>query len=141
MVSVTVTTIASSLLFFRDRIFAFFQELGLEFLNDQRRCLTLIDVFLLGSFAKERLVSIFDHMLGSRVIEKWNDFCPFCSHTLHELKNSQILLSTPFSFLDILIQMVLPSLSTLFRCFEVLPFRKLIKILGDLIPFSDLMLP
>lgn len=65
MVSVTVTTIASSLLFFRDRIFGFFQEPCLEFLNDQRRCLTLIDVFLLGSFAKERLVSIFDHMLGS----------------------------------------------------------------------------
>ena len=79
-------------------------------------------------------------MLGSRVIEKRNYFRPFGSHAFHELKDSQVLLSAPFTFLDVLIQMILPALPTLLWSFEVLPFRKLIKILGNFVPLADLVL-
>ncbi len=54
-----------------------------------------------------------------------------------ELEDNQVLLGTPIALPDSLIEMVLPSFTTLLGSLEELAIGEAVKLLGDLIPLSE----
>jgi hypothetical protein len=66
-------------------------------------------------FGDEGVIPVFDHMLRSLVVEDVPHFRPFLSVLSDELDDFSILLLSPVSLDLTFIQVILPSLTTVFR--------------------------
>lgn len=89
----------------------------LQFLNHS---LILCNIFIFHQFTDDGLIPVFDHVLSPNLFKKRHNAGPVAAGLLHKLKDDLVLLSGPLSLLDLVVEVVLPALSALFRGFEAL---------------------
>lgn len=80
--------------------------------------------------------SILDHVLSAFVLELEGDLRPFPALFKHEIEDYQILVDVPSSMSNLLVEVVVPMLSALFRGFEVTAFWFEKYLSGNICPFE-----
>ena len=80
----------------------------------------LLFSFLFASLGlwNQWVITIFYHMLGSWISQKFHNCCPFFSLIHDLLKNRVIFIKRPWSFVFGFVKMIEPSLSAMFGRFE-----------------------
>jgi hypothetical protein len=79
-------------------------------------------------------------MLSSKVVKQRNDSSPLCPIPLYLFEKNQILLSSPLSFIDLIVQMILPTLTALFWSLKIMTLWLEVEIFGNLVPLSFWMI-
>lgn len=116
-----------------------FHILGKLLVNPIGNILFLL-LFVALVFADQWIITIFDHMLSSGLMQKWDDLGPFLSVLTDKLKNDEILVSSPVSMYFVAVKMVEPSLPAVLRWPEDGPVGDIEHFLGDLVPFAGFLL-
>jgi hypothetical protein len=80
-------------------------------------------------------------MLSSGIFEQGDNPSPLGPILLNFLEHYAILLSSPLSFGYLIVEVVLPTLSTLFGTFEMASFGFEVELFSNLIPLAFFMLP
>jgi hypothetical protein len=110
-----------------------------EFFNN----ILFLDVWILfGVWINNGFESILNHMLGSCVFKDFGYLCPLLTDWLNTSKKLNIFVDRPWGMLFAGVEMVEPSLSTLFWGFVIFCVGEFEELPGDEIPFIwDLIFP
>lgn len=92
--------------------------------------------FVCFHFGNERVEPVFDHVFSSCFFQNRNKFAPSLSILSNIFKDREVFFRGPVSMLFLVIQMIQPSFSAVFRAFEHLEVGSIEVISGHIVPFS-----
>lgn len=90
----------------------------------------------MGNFLEDRLESVLYHMFGASVVQEGYYVRPFLTVLTHGLEKDSVLLVCPLSVFDGFVEVVLPSLPTLFWSLEEVPSGFDVEVFGNFVPLT-----